>query len=267
MKKTTSTLFIALFGVVSVSVSAHSMFIIPASFQVEAGKVLAVAVNSTDVFPESDFADTNLSTLNLHGGSEVIGVDLKENDKRMIGAVAISSPSHIFMTTSTATATLEIEAKDFNDYVSEESLDHVIAAREQSGETDKAATERYTKYAKALLLSEQTDEQFDRALGLPLEFIVEKNPYAAKVGDALPVRVLFEGQPAADLDITAFWLSANGPERQIVGRTDAEGRANITLSAAGAWNLHTIHMERSNDTGVDWESHWTTLTFEVPLAE
>ena len=48
----------------------------------------------------------------------------------------------------------------------------------------------------------------------------------------------------------------------VVGKTDAQGRLSIPVSA-GKWRLHTIHMERAAGSDVDWESVWTTLTFEV----
>jgi hypothetical protein len=47
----------------------------------------------------------------------------------------------------------------------------------------------------------------------------------------------------------------------VVGRTDAQGRLSVPVSK-GQWRLHTIHMERASGD-VDWESVWTTLTFEV----
>jgi hypothetical protein len=31
----------------------------------------------------------------------------------------------------------------------------------------------------------------------------------------------------------------------------------------GQWRLHTIHVERTSGSDADWESLWTTLTFEI----
>jgi hypothetical protein len=31
----------------------------------------------------------------------------------------------------------------------------------------------------------------------------------------------------------------------------------------GQWRLHTIFMERVTEAEIDWDSTWTTLTFEV----
>lgn len=71
------------------------------------------------------------------------------------------------------------------------------------------------------------------------------------------VRVLLRGAPVANLQAHA---TSAGSKPQVVGSTDAEGRVNVPVSQ-GRWRLHAIHMERGSD--VDWESVWTTLTFEI----
>jgi uncharacterized GH25 family protein len=91
--------------------------------------------------------------------------------------------------------------------------------------------------------------------------IPEKDPYRLQPGEALPVLVLLRGAPAANLDVTAA-STAPGFKARVIGRTDAHGRVTVPVTK-GQWRLHTIHMERASDADVDWESLWTTLTFEV----
>ena len=43
-----------------------------------------------------------------------------------------------------------------------------------------------------------------------------------------------------------------------------EGVAQVELTRSGRWYLRLIRMLPSDDEGVDYESNWTTLTFEVP---
>jgi uncharacterized GH25 family protein len=56
-------------------------------------------------------------------------------------------------------------------------------------------------YAKAIVLAGAPDEGYKRAIGLPIEFIPEKDPYQLKPGESLPVRVLVRGAPAKDLEV------------------------------------------------------------------
>jgi hypothetical protein len=39
--------------------------------------------------------------------------------------------------------------------------------------------------------------------------------------------------------------------------------AQVTLDAAGKWYVKFIHMVRATEPGLDYESKWATLTFEV----
>jgi hypothetical protein len=39
--------------------------------------------------------------------------------------------------------------------------------------------------------------------------------------------------------------------------------AQVTLDAAGKWYVKFIHMARANRAGLDYESKWATLTFEI----
>jgi hypothetical protein len=46
-----------------------------------------------------------------------------------------------------------------------------------------------------------------------------------------------------------------------VGRTDAEGRIQVTFEKAAKWRLHTVAIERvANEPEANWESYWATLT-------
>ena len=45
--------------------------------------------------------------------------------------------------------------------------------------------------------------------------------------------------------------------------TDAEGVMLFELTHAGRWYLRLIHMVEVDEEGVDYESNWATLTFEV----
>jgi len=46
--------------------------------------------------------------------------------------------------------------------------------------------------------------------------------------------------------------------------TDAQGRATVRLDRAGAWYVRTHRIiPTQNDSEADWQSAFSTLTFEV----
>jgi len=84
-------------------------------------------------------------------------------------------------------------------------------------------SERYSKFAKALLISGSSDDFYRQSLGF--EIIPEINPYTLHAGAQLPVRVWFRGEPAVDLQLEAAWYAGGESKTTIIGRTDAEGRS------------------------------------------
>jgi hypothetical protein len=198
----------------------------------------------------------------LHSPGKVTPVaDLKLDGKRAVGAVAVASPGYHILTIKVAENTENMEAGEFLDYLKEEGLSHVIDWRAKNSEADKKARERYSKYAKAIVLAGAPDAGFSRAVGLPIEIIPEQAPDAVKPGESLTVRVLFRGAPAANVQVIA--ASATGKPTPL-GSTGADGRLPVRIPGSGTYRLHALQMERCADpAAADWESFWAMLTFEV----
>ena len=105
-------------------------------------------------------------------------------------------------------------------------------------------------------------EGFDRPLGLTLELVPEKDPRVTRPGGALPVQLLYEGKPLEGALVVA--MRQDRPEEKVRGRTDGKGRVSLKLAAPGVWLVKAVHLVSAPpDTGADWESIWTSLTFEM----
>ena len=93
------------------------------------------------------------------------------------------------------------------------------------------------------MVSGEPDNFYQHALGHTIQIIPEQDPSSIHAGSALPVRVLFGGKPAADLQMEAAW-SANGKSKTtVIGRTDTAGCIRVPMAAAGKWRLHTLIMD------------------------
>ena len=82
--------------------------------------------------------------------------------------------------------------------------------------------------------------------------------------------MLADGEPAGDQLVYASYAGFHshdetGTHREAAAlRTDAKGVARVEITRPGRWYLRLIRMLPSDDEGVDYESNWATLTFEVP---
>lgn len=105
--------------------------------------------------------------------------------------------------------------------------------------------------------------EFDVVLDYPAEIVPLENPYALRPGASLRVRCLVDGAPAANL--TVLWGGERGGRglRQRSVRTGPDGVATVMLDAPGRWYVKFVHMARTAEPGLDYESKWATLTFEL----
>jgi uncharacterized GH25 family protein len=159
---------------------------------------------------------------------------------------------------------VELEATKFETYLKEEGLEAISARRARQGKTAAPAREVFSRSAKALVaVADGSGPGFDRVLGLRLELVAEKNPYALAGGGDLPVRLLYEGKPLAGALVMA--LQRGRPGAVAAVRSDSKGRATLKLDRPGLWLIKAVHMiPAPADAGADWESFWASLTFAVP---
>ena len=61
----------------------------------------------------------------------------------------------------------------------------------------------------------------------------------------------------------AGWEGRDGKLKSVSTRTDRKGIARFMLSSAGKWYVKMIHMTPIKEPGLNYESKWATLTFEI----
>jgi hypothetical protein len=160
---------------------------------------------------------------------------------------------------------LSLDADRFEEYLRDEGLEWVIAERARRGESGRPSRELFSRAAKALVQvgGSGTSAGCDRPLGLALELVPEKNPYALRRGEDLPVRLLWRGKPLAGALVSA--LPYESPEAKQSLRSDRDGRVRFRGIGPGVWLLKAVQMVRvADDPNADWRSVWASLTFEVP---
>jgi uncharacterized GH25 family protein len=141
-----------------------------------------------------------------------------------------------------------------------------VAAPTRRNETGTAVRERFSRCAKSLVLSgPASDAQGDRVLGFTLELVAERNPYALRPGQELPLRLTYQNRPLAGALVVA--INSLDPARKQALRTGNDGRVRFQLRPGGLWLIKAVHMVRAPIMSkADWMSYWASLTFTTGRA-
>jgi hypothetical protein len=177
--------------------------------------------------------------------------------------VKLSQPGLvIFSHYSTREPVVFDDFAEFEKYLRFEGLDHIAPRHRGQRKPMTQIKEVYSRCAK-LLVSVGAGGGEDKLTGMPFELVAEQNPYRLPAGEALPVRVYYNGKPIAGIQIRAF--SRTDPDARQEVRTDSQGRARIDVSKPGPWLLNAVHMiDATARDKAHWVSLWASMTFSRP---
>ena len=167
---------------------------------------------------------------------------------------------------STLSRMIELNAAEFKEYLEHEELNELIARREKKGISDQSASEKYSKHVKAILqVDKNKTNHYEQKLGYPIEFVPLQNPFEVKPGDDLSFRLLLDGKPLSDQTVHFSHRNPNSESSndESSSKTDKDGVVTIPVNEIGKWYIATIHITESTEKGIDYESNWATLTFEI----
>jgi uncharacterized GH25 family protein len=171
---------------------------------------------------------------------------------------------------STRPKILEQTPDKFIEYLKHDGVPDTLAEFEKLSTPPAKIRERYSKHVRAIVQvgAKRTDD-YSKALGYPVEILLDRNPADVKVGEDLGFTVLFEGKPVPNQLVKvshagfhAHDSSGNHVHADTV-RTNAQGKASIRVNKASQWYLSLIHMQKVNQPDADYESNWATVTFHV----
>jgi uncharacterized GH25 family protein len=260
----------AAFLVASASlVFAHDMFLKPTRyFAPENAEVRVRVLNGTFTKSENSIARNRLadaSVLTPRGRTQLDTTEWSVRGDTSTFHIHTRTAGTYVIGASTKPSELDMSGEDFNLYLAEDGIPDVLEARRGAGELGKAVRERYSKHIKAFVqVGDTRSNLYATAMGYPAEIMPLQNPYSLAKGGTLRIRTLVDGKPAANQFVLYGGTGVDdaGIEQKSV-RSNAEGIAEIPLPVAGTWYVKFIHMARVGRGGVDYESKWATITFQV----
>lgn len=264
----TRTITLAILAVIVLSVPAlsHEYWFEPEKFFVSVGDTVPVHLFVGERLKADEERALQMEKTPLFQMFAASGFqDLKaigKDGQTPVAQVSFKSAGNHLIAMARNWSEITLDAEKFTEYLREEGLDSIIAQREQSGEANKPARERYSRYLKSLVQAgTDHDETYRREIGFTLEIVPQANPYGLKPGDLLKVRVLFEGKPLSNAKIFADNREAEDVRTQ-ESKTSGDGTAMFKINRSGLWLVRLVHMRRcKNKTDGDWESFWAAFTF------
>lgn len=253
---------LALLLLIAAPSHAHDTWLLPAQ-----GAPDRLQLTSGMQFPQPDYAPRADRVERAWGGAEGRVAPLPKPKR---GAQALefrvsASSAPAAWAVQLRPRTLVMDQAEIGHYLDEIHAAPELRARWQQQPAPRRWNEEYRKHAKALShgVADHCPTLAAQPLGLGLELLIDADVCALRAGATLPLRALDAGAPKPGLVIA---LVGTGGREVAHAATDAEGRARLSLPSAGRWLLRATDLRpaSADRPELDWQSDFTTLTFEIP---
>lgn len=261
---------------VALPATAHDFWVQPASFRLAPGEATPVTLR----VGHGAFRQRSPIPLGRISRFRALGPGGSQADLRGVlrlggadrdGVVSFATAGAYVLALETDNrAQSRLPAIRYNDYLKAEGLTPALALRERTHSMDVDGRESYGRRAKVLLQvgprNGRPQPQVTVPLGLDLEIVPERDPYASPAGGALPVRVIYEGRPlpGALVKLTNLEHDAAPLETHL---TDGAGRAMFQLPRSGSWLLNVIWTKPVTGVAdIDFDTVFSSLSFGFSAA-
>jgi Domain of unknown function (DUF4198) len=248
------------------SASAHEFWLEPTAFTASAGGHIGIYLCNGSGFegwslPRDPRRIEEFIAVGPDGAHPVVGLD----GSQPAGLVRFTAPGgYVIAYRSNRAMTVQPDEK-FDAYLREKGLDAILARRRAEGHSGGRVRESYSRDAKALIHVGDSRGPTDRALGLPLELVADKDLFNNRAEGLKTFHLRLDGKPLAGALVAA--MRPGTTDTDVTARTDRDGRVQFELHKRGAWRIAAVHMVAPpKDVDADWDSLWASLTFELPPA-
>jgi len=260
---TLSALLLAAF--LTTAALAHDTWLLPDRFNISPQESVTLDLTSGMAFPALETGPkrerVESAKCRLAGQTFEIS-DIAAGPKSLVFKSELPNPGIATFWVKLPPKSIELKPEEVQEYLDE--IDAPASVRKQWTEMEpKRWVELYSKHQKTCVRVGEppaSDHSWAEPVGVALEIVPEKDPTALREGEELSVQVLKDSKPFGDFALNAV---AAGETKGETRKTDGTGRVAFRLNKAGRWLLRGTDVRKSTRTEADWESDFTTLTFEV----
>ncbi len=245
---------------------AHEFWLQPIKYFYSAGEMALISfkVGENFIGEPWDLKRHGIERLELIHGDQIsdLKASVREGEGDNLDVELLEDGTHLIVMQSN-NAYIELEADKFNEYLKEDGLDNVYDQRKKTNTLTKSSKEFYSRHTKLLLqVGDVKDDTYKKVMGLPIEIVPDRNPYALKKGDLIRFKILWQGKPFFGAKVRVWNRFDNRTTIQNI-YTEQDGTMETHISNPGAWMVSVVSMIPATKAGADWESYWGSLVFGV----
>ena len=218
---------------------SHDMYLKLDTYFLQPDTLAAIKLfNGTFDKSENVIARNRMTDVSLVGNGSRSRVDTthwSEKDSMTILSFQTGEAGTWVAGVSTRARNIELAAADFNDYLEHDGVLDMLDWRKENNALEQDAVEKYSKHVKAIFqVGDKKTEDWQTALGYPIEFIPLSNPYDLHPGHDLQVELLWQGKPLAN---QLVYIASEGAEHGH-SHEHADGTEHSHEHADGADHSH-----------------------------
>ncbi|MFT3846855.1 MAG: DUF4198 domain-containing protein [Lacibacter sp.] len=244
---------------------AHEFWLQPQKFLFSAGEEINIRFNVGEHFTGNNWKGSRqkINELKLYYADVTDDLsDALTDDEGDSLQFSIFEEGTVMIAFNSTNSFIQLNAKEFNNYLKEDGLYEADEYRKQHSETDSSAKELYQRSVKTIIqVGNRKTEVYKKQTSLPLDIIPLINPYTISANQKIPVRVLFMGKPLANAKVRT-WHRISTEIKDSSFITNEKGETSFSVNANGEWMVSCVHMIRlGNNSDAQWQSYWGSVTW------
>lgn len=238
----------------SIPARAHEFVVLPDKMTAKAGEALGVRVLSTHVFfADEELEDPNDSTACIFAGGKRTPIAIKPNASKLSFEGTASVPvNSSFVVCGNRKAQIWAQTP---------------AGTKRGGRAEHPGSplvRTIEKFSKAIVNASPADDTWSKPIGDRLEILPKANPATLKVGDELPIQVMFDGKPLVTRVLATYGgFSKREMTFAAYAEMDKTATAYIPITKPGTWLVRVEHIQQEKTAAHDRYDARSVLLLEV----
>jgi uncharacterized GH25 family protein len=229
-------------SLVAATAQAHEFIVTPSTFSAKAGETVSATVYSTHTFIKGEeLEDAGITRAFIVHDGKRTPIALQGDTGKLVYAGTAPAPTDKafivsglrtpIMLATTPEGTKRGNRKDFPNA-------RVVRAIE--------------KFSKAIINASGNDEIWKTPIGDRLEIMLKTSPAAIKVGDEVPVQVLYDGEPIlTKLYATYDGFSRRGMAFAFYAEMEEADTGYVKITHPGTWIIRAEHIDDTRTDEID----------------